>query len=89
MERLDALIWRFLLDIQVEIFSGQLGFRKRVKAGNINLGVISIWTIFKAWDWIRSSSEMKAVCEDGEQRMEVWTPEHSSVNWSEKKRVTS
>lgn len=48
LERLDTLIWRFLLDIQVEIFSGQLGFRKRVKAGNINLGVISIWTVFKA-----------------------------------------
>lgn len=42
------LILRFLLDIHVEILSGQPGFRKQVKAGNINLGIISIWTVFKA-----------------------------------------
>lgn len=44
---------------------------------------------FKTWDWIRFSSEMKAGSVDREQRSKGWVPEHSSVNWPEKKRVTS
>lgn len=76
------LILRFLLDIQVETFSGQLGFRKQVKAGNINFGVISIRTVFKA----RGLDEItKTVSVDREQRIKVWVPDYSVLTGLRKK----
>lgn len=42
-----------LLDMQV----GDMGFRGEVCAGDINLGDISVWMVFKAMSWLRSTCE--------------------------------